>query len=227
MTPSDPISPSVSPPAGPPGLLVAFEGVDGSGKSTQLRRLSARLGEAKIPHTVTKEPGATPLGKKLREILLDPALPASALAQLFLFQADRAQHRQEVLSPALDRGGIVLSDRLSDATMAYQAFGFGLSRELVATLTRVALDGLRPDLTVLLDLPVEALEGRLSARAEGRTRFERLGRDYFDRVRRGYLEIARVHADRTLFLDATLPPDLLEKQIDAELARRFPGRFGR
>lgn len=207
------------------GLLIVFEGVDGSGKSTQIRRLSGRLEKRGLPHLLTKEPGGTPLGVRLREILLDPALAASPLAQLFLFLADRTQHREEILRPALGRGLIVLSDRLSEATMAYQAFGAGLSRELVATLNQVALDGLRPDLTILLDLPVEALEERLSARAEGRTRFEGLGRDYFERVRRGYLEIARVHADRTLLLDATLAPDLLEERIAEELLRRFPGRF--
>ena len=215
---------SPSPPSSS-GLLIVFEGVDGSGKSTQIRRLSGRLDKRSLPHLFTKEPGGTPLGIRLREILLDPALAASPLAQLFLFLSDRTQHREEVLRPALDRGLIVLSDRLSEATMAYQAFGAGLSRELVATLNKVALDGLRPDLTVLLDLPVEALEARLSARAEGRTRFEGLGRDYFDRVRRGYLEIARVHGDRTLLLDATLPPDLLEERIAEELLRRFPVRF--
>ena len=219
MIPSD-RSPSL-----PPGLLIVFEGVDGSGKSTQLRRLAARLEASGRPHLLTKEPGGTPLGVRLREILLDPSLPVVPEAQLFLFLADRTQHREEVLRPALDRGLIVLSDRLSEATVAYQAFGAGLSRELVASLNRVALNGLRPDLTILLDLPVEALEARLSARAEGRTRFEGLGRDYFARVREGYLEIARVHADRTLLLDATLSPDLLEERIAEELLRRFPGRF--
>ncbi len=212
-------------PSASAGLLIVFEGVDGSGKSTQLRRLSARLSASGIPHAVTKEPGGTPLGKKLRDLLLDPDLPLDPEAQLFLFLADRVQHRQEVLRPSLGRGQVVLSDRLSEATMAYQAFGAGLSRELVATLNRVALDGLRPDLTVLLDLPVEALEGRLAARDSGRTRFETFGREYFERVREGYREIARVHADRTLLLDATLSPDLLEAAVAAELSRRFPGRF--
>ncbi len=221
MTPSD--RPPTPVPA--PGLLIVFEGVDGSGKSTQLRLLAARLSGAGIPHAVTKEPGGTALGAKLRELLLDPALPLDPEAQLFLFLADRVQHRKEVLRPALDRGLIVLSDRLSDATMAYQGFGAGLSRERVASLNKAALDGLRPDLTILLDLPVEALEARLAARAEGRTRYETLGRPFFERVREGYREIARVHADRTLVLDATLPPDRLEAEVLAELSSRFPGRF--
>ena len=219
------MNPSDRPPSSSPGLLIVFEGVDGSGKSTQLRRLAARLAASRIPHVVTKEPGGTPLGAKLRELLLDPDLPVDPEAQLFLFLADRVQHRKEVLRPSLDRGLIVLSDRLADATTAYQAFGAGLSRERVATLNRFALDGLRPDLTVLLDLPVEALEGRLADRAISRTRYETLGRAFFERVREGYREIARVHADRTLLLDATLSPERLEADVGADLSRRFPGRF--
>ena len=209
------------------GLLIVFEGVDGSGKSTQIKRLSARMTAEKIAHRLTREPGGTLLGQRLREALLDPKISIEPEAQLFLFLADRVQHVAEVLRPELDRGGIVLSDRLSDATTAYQAFGTGLSRPFVATLNRFALGTLRPDLTLLLDLPIPDLEERLVARAEGRTRFETLGRAYFERVRAGYLEIARVHADRTLVLDATQPPDRLEETISRELDRRFPGRFSR
>ena len=215
------------PSSDPPRLLIVFEGVDGSGKSTQINRLSARLDSMGILSLPTREPGGTPLGQKLREILLAPEIAVHPEAQLFLFLADRVQHAEEVLRPALEKGMIVLSDRFADATTAYQAFGAGLSREFVATLNKVALGGLSPDLTILLDLPVPELEARLTSRDIGRTRFETLGRDYFERVRRGYLEIARVHADRTFVLDATFSPDRLESLIFSELERRFPETFVR
>jgi len=208
------------------GLLIVFEGIDGSGKSTQIKRLSRTLDFRKIPCRVTKEPGATPLGTHLRSLLLDPGVGIAREAELFLFMADRVQHVKEVLRPDLERAKIVLSDRLYEATMAYQGFGSGLSREFVASLNRFCMGNLNPDLTILLDLPVSVLEERLASRDEGRTRFESLGRDYFERVRKGYLEIARVHRDRTLVMDATSSPDTLESEILKALVNRFPGRFG-
>ena len=228
MTPflSDPSSAGIPASSGPlPGRLIVFEGMDGSGKSTQARTLKARLDALSLPAVLTKEPGGTPAGARLREILLDPALPLAPEAELFLFEADRAMHVKDLLLPELRAGKTVLSDRLSDATVAYQSFGGGLSRELVSALNEVALGGLVPDLTVLLDLPVSEMARRLRQRGDGPTRFELLGAAYFERVREGYLELARIHRSRTLVLDATSHPDLLEEQIWTELCRRFPGRF--
>ena len=223
-TPSSSLS-SVPSPGCLPGCLVVFEGMDGSGKSTQARRLKARLDGLSHPAVLTKEPGGTPAGARLREILLDPALPLAPEAELFLFEADRAMHVKTLLLPELRAGRTVLSDRLSFATVAYQSFGGGLSRELVSTLNEVALGGVVPDVTYLLDLPVSEMARRLRERGDGPTRFELLGGDYFERVREGYLELARIHRGRTVVLDATRDPETLEGEIFADLARRFPGRF--
>ncbi len=210
-----------------PGLLIVFEGMDGSGKSTQAKRLAGRLAGLVPPVLLTREPGGTPAGKKIREILLDRDIPLDPEAELFLFEADRVMHVKTVLLPALRSGKTVLSDRGSDATVAYQSFGAGLPREFVSALNRAALGGLVPDLTFLFDLPVAEMALRLRSRGDGPTRFELLGSDYFERVRKGYLELARIHAGRTVVLDATSGPDLLEEQIFGELTRRYPERFGR
>lgn len=220
--PSAPPSPSLSGTPGRPGKLIVFEGVDGSGKSTQIRHLAGVLERAGIPFCTTREPGGTPLGLHLRSILMDREVPLCTEAELFLFLADRVQHARDLLRPALEAGQVVLSDRLSDATMAYQGFGAGLPRDLLATLNRLALGAIVPDLTFLLDLPVSEIEGRIRARADGQTRFEVLGRDYFERVRQGYLEMARVHSDRTVVLDATRPPDELKDAVTRALSGRFP-----
>ena len=215
-----------SPSSGPsPGCLIVFEGMDGSGKSTQARRLKDRLDALSHPAVLTKEPGGTPAGARLREILLDPAVSLAPEAELFLFEADRVMHVKTRLLPELRAGRTVLSDRLSYATVAYQSFGGGLSRELVSTLNELALGGVVPDVTFLLDLPVSEMARRLRVRGDGPTRFELLGPDYFERVREGYLELARIHRARTVVLDATCDPDRLEGQIFDELSRRFPGRF--
>ncbi|MGC8501059.1 MAG: dTMP kinase [Leptospirillia bacterium] len=212
-------------PSPAPGLLIVFEGMDGSGKSTQAKRLAGRLEGRGHPVLLTREPGGTSAGKKIREILLDPDLPLDPEAELFLFEADRVMHVKTVLLPALRSGKTVLSDRGSDATVAYQSFGAGLSREFVSALNRVALGGLVPDVTFLFDLPVAEMALRLRSRGDGPTRFELLGSDYFERVREGYLELARIHEGRTVVLDATSGPDLLEERIFGELSRRYPERF--
>lgn len=209
----------------PSGLLIVFEGIDGSGKSTQVKRLARALDQRGVSSCVTKEPGGTSLGLHLRSILLNPEVEIAREAELFLFLADRVQHVKEVLVPAVKEKKIVLSDRLHDATMAYQGFGAGLPREFLAVLNRFSMEGLCPDFTILLDLPISAVEERIRVRAEGRTRFESLGREYFERVRAGYLEIARVHRDRMLVLDASLPPDILEAEILKTLEGRFPEHF--
>ncbi|MGC8530249.1 MAG: dTMP kinase [Leptospirillia bacterium] len=224
MTPFlSPPSPSSS--GASPGCLIVFEGMDGSGKSTQARRLKARLDALSHPAVLTKEPGGTPAGARLREILLDPAVSLVPEAELFLFEADRVMHVKTLLLPELRAGRTVLSDRFSFATVAYQSFGGGLSREMVSMLNEVALAGVVPEVTFLLDLPVSEMAKRLHGRGEGPTRFELLGRDYFERVREGYLELARIHRARTVVLDATCDPERLEEQIFEELSRRFPGRF--
>ena len=224
LSPDSPAGPLARPVAGS-GILIVFEGMDGSGKSTQAKNLKARLDDLSHPAVLTKEPGGTAAGARLREILLDPALPLAPEAELFLFEADRVMHVKTLLLPELRAGKTVLSDRLSDATVAYQSFGGGLSREFVSTLNDAALGGLVPDLTFLLDLPVAEISRRVLERGDGPTRFELLGAAYFERVRAGYLELARIHGSRTVVLDATQDPGRLEEKIWETLCRRFPGRF--
>src|SRR5512137_2881777 len=148
-----------------PGAFITFEGIEGSGKSTQISRLQHHLTEQRWKVTLTREPGGTPIGDQVRKVLLDPANRLlDPTAELLLYAASRAQHLREVIRPALEVGRIVLCDRFADATIAYQGYGRGLSVPVIRELDRIVTAGLRPALTVLFDLPAEAG----LARARGR-----------------------------------------------------------
>lgn len=187
------------------GRLVTIEGGEGAGKSTLIAALVARLRARSIDVVETREPGGCPLGEALREIVLDPARPpVCAEAELLLMFAARAQLVREVMRPALARGAWVVSDRFTDASFAYQGGGRGQPESRIRELERWAADGLRPDLTLLLDLPIA--EGR--ARAAQRTVADRIEREddcFFERVREAYR--VRALADPTRFrtIDAGLP----------------------
>lgn len=178
------------------GLFITFEGIEGSGKSTQVARLADRLRRPGREILVTREPGGCPVADAIRRILLDPANDnLASRAELLLYAAARAQHVDEVIRPALLSGQTVLCDRFTDATLAYQGSGRGLDRALIENLNRLAADGLRPDLTLLLDLPPE----RGLARARRRNtdlsltnedRFEREALPFHQRVRDGYRQLA-------------------------------------
>lgn len=180
-------------------FFITFEGIEGSGKSTQVRRLRAHLEQRGTAVTVTREPGGCPIADAIRAILLDPASQALVpRAELLLYAAARAQHVAEVVRPALAAGRLVLCDRFADATAAYQGGGRGLDADLVATLNGIAADGLTPDLTLLVDLPVELGLGRARQRneessgpAEGRFELEELA--FHRRVRDSYLALAAAH----------------------------------
>jgi dTMP kinase len=176
-------------------MFITLEGIEGSGKSTQLRRLADYLRQRGKTVLTTREPGGCPIADAIRQILLHPANTAMVpRAELLLYAAARAQHVAEVIRPALERGEVVLCDRFLDATMAYQGYGRGLDLPLIEELNRLATGGLLPDLTLLLDMPAEEGLRRarrrndLSATEEGR--FEAEALEFHRRVRSGYLELA-------------------------------------
>jgi dTMP kinase len=175
------------------GLLITFEGIEGSGKSTQVTLVQEFLEGAGYPCLVTREPGGTGLGKGIRRLVLDDIeLALDPLCELFMIEADRAQHVAEVLLPALERRRVVVCDRFADATVAYQGFGRGLDLDLIRTVNGWATRGLVPDLTIVLDVPVALGISRI----RGRDRFEREDHDFHQRVRDGYLRIAEEEPGR-------------------------------
>jgi dTMP kinase len=207
-------------------LFVTLEGIEGCGKSTQIRRLAAFLAGAGVPCTVTREPGGTAAGEEIRSVLLAPREPAlTPLADLMLYAAARAQHLAEVIEPALAAGSTVLCDRYSDATIAYQAFASGLP---LAHIQHVhALPGLdrKPDLTLLLDLDAQVGLERARARqaqdGDHLTRFEEEDLQYHRKVRDGYLELARMEPERFAVIDGSGDEDTVFTRLSAALAARL------
>lgn len=210
-----------------PGIFITFEGIDGSGKSTLISLLSCMLDDRGADHLVTREPGGTTLGRKLRAVLLDPQAAGLAdMVELLLYEADRAQHIREIIRPALERDRIVLCDRFSDATIAYQGFGRGLPMDRVRAIDSQVRDGLLPDLTVLLDLPVEAGLNRTRNRNLGKknaqeSRMDDEAASFHEKVRRGYLEIAASEPGRFLVLNGLRQPEELARAVMDELEVRF------
>jgi dTMP kinase len=183
------------------GLFITFEGVEGSGKSTQLQGLAAHLKARGLDVIVTREPGGTPIAEDIRAVLLDPAHAAmGTMTELLLYAAARAQHLHELIQPALAAGKVVLCDRFADSTTAYQGGGRGVSRETLATLHALATGGLQPDLTLLLDVSAE--EGLARARTRGRTdRLEQESVAFHTRVRDAYLKLAAQDPARMRVID--------------------------
>ncbi|MBB5233653.1 dTMP kinase [Deinococcus budaensis] len=193
-------------------LFLTFEGPEGAGKSTLLARLASRLAARGVAHTVTREPGGTPLGTRVREVLLDPALHIDPLPEFLLYSASRAQLVREVLRPALARGEVVLCDRYADSSLAYQGAGRGLDAGLLAALTREATGGLTPDLTVLLDLDPAVGLARAARRGQP-DRLEQADLAFHARVRAGFLALAAREPERFLVLDAAREPHALEEDL--------------
>lgn len=200
-------------------LLVTFEGPEGAGKSTQLVRLADRLRGAGVPHTTTREPGGTPLGARVREVLLDPGLSIDPLPEFLLYSASRAQLVRDVIRPALDRGEVVLCDRYADSSLAYQGAGRGLDEGFVTTLTREVTGGLSPDLTVLLDLDPAAGLARAARRGQP-DRLERADLAFHTRVRDGFLALAARDPRRFLVLDAALSEETLAGMVWQAMGER-------
>lgn len=203
------------------GALITVEGVEGSGKSTQCRLLAARLRARGLEVVETSEPDGTPLGQAVRALFELQPRP-TPLTQAFLFLAARQEHVAQVIRPALARGAVVISDRYTDATLAYQGYGQGVEPQTLRELNALATGGLLPDLTVLLDLDPRSGMQRIAGRPLDA--FERMNTAFHQRVREGYLDIARADKRRVLVFDASRDPDTLHAEVgravDEFLGRR-------
>lgn len=194
----------------PKGLFITFEGADGCGKTTQLNLLKNYLEEKGYEVLVTREPGAKGLCEKLRDILLNYDGEVSDRCESFLFLADRAQHIDKIVKPALDDGKIVLCDRHTDSTVAYQGYGRGIDISQINMLNNIATDGLKPNLTFVFDVDIETSMARVGGQKD---RMESSGNDFFNRVRNGYLEIAKNEPQRVKVIDSKFPIDKVFEQV--------------
>ena len=190
-------------------MFITFEGVEGSGKTSQIGSVAGYMKKRGLPFRLTREPGGTVIGKSIRAILLNPEHGAlDPVAELLLYAADRVQHVREVIAPALADGKIVLCDRYFDATLAYQGYARGIDMDVIIRIHQMVLDGLMPDLTFLFDLPVEIGLTRAwgqvknGSRTGGETRFEKEKLDFHRKVRSGYLELATKEPKRIRVIDA-------------------------
>jgi dTMP kinase len=201
------------------GTFITFEGIEGSGKSTQIALLANYLTARGVRHVLTREPGGTLIGDQVRKILLDPANRSlDPAAELLLYAASRAQHLREIIMPALADGTNVLCDRFSDATLAYQGYGRGLDIEMIRSLDRIVTAGMRPDLTLLFD--IEAVSGIARARGrnnscglEAEARFENEEIAFHERVRQGYLTLVAQEPERIRVVNASSSPEVIQAKV--------------
>ncbi|MBS1826910.1 MAG: dTMP kinase [Acidobacteria bacterium] len=211
------------------GLFVTFEGGDGSGKTTQIRRLVAHLRAEGYDVLETAEPGGTPIGGQIRHILLDPANDAlDPRAELLLYFASRAQNVHQWILPALNAGKVIICDRFTDSTLVYQGYGRGLGEEYVHQLHQLACGTLQPDLTIYLDIDLETALARAHARNREQTgpaqsRMDEQSVDFHRSVRDAYLDLASKEPKRIIVIDARPDPDTVEKSIWDTLAPRLEG----
>ena len=199
------------------GLFITFEGGDGCGKTTQIKLLDEYLRNKGYKTLLTREPGSKGLGVKLREILLNYDGEVSPTCESFLFLADRAQHVDCIIKPALADGVIILCDRHTDSTVAYQGYGRGLDIEQIKSLNKIATNGLKPDLTIVLDVDVETSQARVGSEKD---RMESAGIEFFERVRNGFLEIAKQEPNRVKVVDSKQSIEQIHQQI-LELINEF------
>jgi len=206
------------------GKFITFEGIDGSGKSTQLRMLASELRVRGFDVLTTCEPGGTPLGRRLREVFLETEETVAPLAELLLFAADRAQHVNFLVKPALENGKIVISDRYSDATAAYQGAGRGFDEQSINQVIRLATGGLKPDLTLFFDISVNEAISRTNSRSDGggeqKNRMDSETVEFYERVREAYLQIAENEPERFCVVDASGAIDEIKTKV-LELVTEF------
>jgi len=214
----------------PAGLLISFEGSEGSGKTTQINRLVRRL--EKLGHEIvtTREPGGTGIGEEVRNILLHNSGSDNMCAEteLLLFAAARAQVVRQVIAPALLRGAIVLTDRYLDSSTVYQGIARNLTLGPVNEINRFAVGNVMPDITFVIDVPTRVSLERIKRRADAKPdRMERENVDFYDKVRNGYLLLAKGMPERFVVIDGTQSEDVIERQIWAALEKRVFGRQDR
>ncbi len=204
------------------GRFITLEGGEGVGKTTQTRLLAEWLGERGIDVATTREPGGSPGAEEIRGLLTDPASEWTPASEALLLFAARANHHVMRIAPALKRGAWVVSDRFADSTRAYQGYGQGLDLAAIDMRGKFALGDFEPDLTFVLDLPVEAAFERLRARAGKPDRYERMDPAFHQRLREGFLEIAANSPDRCRVIAADAPPERIAGTIRAAVGERFP-----
>jgi dTMP kinase len=209
-------------------MFISFEGIDGSGKTTQINHMIKFLQDHRHNCVITREPGGTRIGEKIRAILLDPvSKDMDPLTELLLYTADRAQHIKEFVSPFLSAGKTVLCDRFYDATVVYQGFARGLDIGLIDKLHKLLFGNLKPDITILLDLPPEKGLSRAWKQIENgdrenvETRFEKEKLSFHNKVRSGYLELARLEPERFRVIDASMD----ENQVRNEIIKILSGEI--
>jgi len=200
-------------------LFITFEGVEGSGKTTQIQRLKKHLVQKGIPCKVTREPGGCPISEKVRKILLNPDHREMApMSELLLYEAARAQHVKEVIEPFLKKGGVILCDRFNDATIAYQGYGRNMDLKWIEHLNHLSSQGIKPDVTFLLDCPSHvglkrALKRNRTLKKEKEERFEKEKIPFHQQVRKGYLAIARKEPQRMKIIDTRVGEDRVFEKI--------------
>lgn len=192
------------------GLFITFEGADGCGKTTQLNLLKDYLENKGYEVVITREPGAKGLGEKIREILLNYDGEVSNRCESFLFLADRAQNIDIIVKPAIEEGKIVLCDRHTDSTVAYQGYGRGLDIEQINMLNRIATNNTKPDLTLVFDVDIETSMQRVGSQQD---RMEKCGKEFFNKVRNGYLELAKQEPDRIKVIDTAKSITEVQKDV--------------
>jgi dTMP kinase len=213
------------------GTFITFEGIEGSGKSTQIALFADYLTARGVRHVLTREPGGTLIGDQIRKILLDPANRAlDPAAELLLYAASRAQHLREIILPALACGANVLCDRFSDATLAYQGYGRGLDIEMIRALDRIVTAGMRPDLTLLFDIEaasgVARARGRNNSRGlEAEARFENEELAFHERVRQGYLALVAQEPERIQVVDASSSAEAIQAKVRKIFDERLRIRY--
>jgi dTMP kinase len=203
------------------GKFITFEGGEGAGKSTQIKRLATALENSGLSVTSTREPGGSPGAETIRGLLLDTAADWDAPTEALLHFAARADHFTTRIAPALRKGDWVICDRFADSTRAYQGYGLGLSMDAIETLYNVALGDFAPDLTVILDVPVEIGMQRMNARDGDPDRYERMDTAFHERLRQGFLDIAAKNPDRCDVIDANTDMDTVTARIFDCVARRL------
>ena len=204
------------------GRFITLEGGEGTGKSTQVRRLAAALEQRGIAVIATREPGGAPGAEEIRKLLVTGAPGRwDVMTETLLAYAARADHVKRTIGPALLAGKWVISDRFSDSTFAYQGVGRGLDRETIRRIDSAVLDDFKPDLTLVLDLDAARGLERARARGTGEDRFENFGADFHERLRQGFLDIARRHPDRCRVIDASGSEDGVAAAILAAVIARF------